>query len=88
MAAPKTSRADAVFEGGGVKGIAFAGAIAAAGPLAVRTIKETMRGGLADAVAAATAREHEVQQALRTTDDFAEGVRATAERRPPEFTGR
>jgi enoyl-CoA hydratase/carnithine racemase len=68
--------------------LAFAGAIAAAGPLAVRTIKETMRGGLADAVAAATAREHEVQQALRTTDDFAEGVRATAERRPPEFTGR
>ena len=30
MAAQKTSRADAVFEGGGVKGIAFAGAIAAA----------------------------------------------------------
>jgi NTE family protein len=30
VAAHKTSRADAVFEGGGVKGIAFAGAIAAA----------------------------------------------------------
>lgn len=30
MAAVKSDRADAVFEGGGVKGIAFAGAIAAA----------------------------------------------------------
>ena len=67
---------------------ALAGEIAASAPLAVRAIKETMRGVLAARIAAATAREHEVQQALRHTDDFAEGVRATAERRPPEFTGR
>jgi len=66
---------------------AFAREIAAAGPLAVLAIKETMRGDLAARVAAATAREHDVQQALRSTDDFAEGVRATAERRAPEFTG-
>src|SRR5262249_50295057 len=67
---------------------AFAGEIAASGPLAVRAIKETMRGGRAEQIAAATAREHAMQQALRSTADFAEGVRATAERRPPEFTGR
>ncbi len=67
---------------------AFAAEIAAAGPLAVLAIKQTMRGDLADRIRAVTAREHEAQQALRSTADFAEGVRATAERRPPEFTGR
>jgi 2-(1,2-epoxy-1,2-dihydrophenyl)acetyl-CoA isomerase len=68
--------------------LAFAAEIAASGPLAVLAIKETMRGGLAEQVRAVTAREHEAQQALRGTDDFAEGVRATAERRAPVFTGR
>jgi 2-(1,2-epoxy-1,2-dihydrophenyl)acetyl-CoA isomerase len=68
--------------------VAFAAEIAASGPLAVLAIKETMRGGLAEQVRAVTAREHEAQQVLRGTDDFAEGVRATAERRAPQFTGR
>lgn len=66
----------------------FAAEIAAAGPLAVLSIRETMRGDLADRVRAATAREHTEQQRLRETDDFREGVAATSERRPPEFTGR
>jgi enoyl-CoA hydratase/carnithine racemase len=37
-----------------------------------------------------TATEHELkeQTALRKTDDFKEGVKATAERRLPNFTGR
>jgi 2-(1,2-epoxy-1,2-dihydrophenyl)acetyl-CoA isomerase len=62
--------------------------IAGSGPLALRAIKETMRAALVEQLRVATAREHDMQQALRFTDDFAEGVRATAERRPPEFTGR
>jgi enoyl-CoA hydratase/carnithine racemase len=66
----------------------FAGEIAASGPLAVRSIRQTMRGQLADAVAAATDREDAEQIRLRTTEDFAEGIRASAARREPNFTGR
>lgn len=62
--------------------------IAASGPLAVRSIRATMRGDLAARVKAATDHENEEQDRLRPTDDFAEGVRATAERRTPNFTGR
>ena len=68
--------------------VAFAAEIAASAPLALLAIRETMRGDLADRVRAATAREKEQQQRLRGTDDFAEGVAAVAERRPPNFTGR
>jgi enoyl-CoA hydratase/carnithine racemase len=68
--------------------LAFASEIAASGPLALLSIRETMRGDLADRVRAATAREHSEQQRLRTTDDFAEGIRASGERRAPRFTGR
>jgi enoyl-CoA hydratase/carnithine racemase len=66
----------------------LAAEIASAAPLAVRSIRETMRAGLADAVAAATAREDAEQSWLRTTADWAEGVRASAERRDPRFEGR
>ena len=62
--------------------------IASAAPLAVRSIRETMRAGLADAVAAATAREDQEQDRLRRTADWAEGVKASAERREPKFEGR
>jgi 2-(1,2-epoxy-1,2-dihydrophenyl)acetyl-CoA isomerase len=62
--------------------------IAASAPLAVRAIRKTMRGALADAVSAATDIEHAAQQILRRTEDYKEGVTATAERRPPDFVGR
>ncbi len=68
--------------------IALAMEIAASGPLAVQAIRRTMRGDLAKWVRDATERESDVQNALRSTDDFAEGVRAMAERRPPRFVGR
>jgi enoyl-CoA hydratase/carnithine racemase len=67
---------------------AFAGEIAASGPLAVHSIRQTMRGQLADAVAAATDREDAEQIRLRATEDFGEGVRASGARRQPKFTGR
>jgi 1,4-dihydroxy-2-naphthoyl-CoA synthase len=66
--------------------VAFAAAIAASAPMAVESIRATMRGDLADRVAAATVREAAEQARLRVTADFAEGTRATAERRPPRFT--
>ena len=62
--------------------------IAAAGPLALRSIRATMRGPLVEQVRAAMAHERAEQTRLQATEDFREGVAATAERRPPRFTGR
>ena len=67
---------------------ALAAEIAASAPLAVRSIRETMRGDLAARVRAATDLERAEQERLSRTEDFAEGVRATAERRPADFRGR
>jgi 2-(1,2-epoxy-1,2-dihydrophenyl)acetyl-CoA isomerase len=61
--------------------------IAISAPLAVRSIRETLRGGLAERIRAATDREKLEQERLQKTDDFKEGVRAMAERRPPSFRG-
>lgn len=65
----------------------MAAEIAASAPLAVRSIRETMRGDLAARIRAATDRELAEQERLRQTDDYQEGVRATAERRPARFGG-
>ena len=66
----------------------LAAEIAAAGPLAVRSIRGTMRAGLADRVRAATDHELAEQERLQHTADFAEGIAASAERRAPRFEGR
>jgi 2-(1,2-epoxy-1,2-dihydrophenyl)acetyl-CoA isomerase len=66
----------------------LAAEIAAAAPLAVRAIRSTQRAGLAERVSEAMAAELAAQDRLRQTADFAEGVRASAERRPPRFEGR
>lgn len=61
--------------------------IAENAPLAVQRTRAALRAGLADAVRAQTADEAIEQAALRRTADFAEGVRAVAERRAGRFTG-
>jgi enoyl-CoA hydratase/carnithine racemase len=66
----------------------LAAEIAGSAPLAVRSIRETMRGDLAERVRAALVRERAEQERLNQTEDFREGVRATAERREARFTGR
>jgi len=66
----------------------LAAEIAASAPLAVRSIRETMRGHLAAEVRAATEREGAEQNRLRQTADFREGIAATAQRRPARFEGR
>lgn len=66
---------------------AMAAEIAAAAPLAVRSIRSTMRAPLVDAVRRAVEREASEQARLRQTADFREGVTASAERREPDFSG-
>ena len=67
--------------------IALAAEIAASAPLAIRSIRATMRGDLAERVREATAHELSEQGKLFPTADFAEGVAATAERRAAVFKG-
>ncbi|MDQ3676932.1 MAG: enoyl-CoA hydratase/isomerase family protein [Actinomycetota bacterium] len=66
----------------------LAGELLACAPLAIGMAK-----GVIDAAARpalATTLEHEVaiQQICAQSEDFAEGLRAVAERRPPDFSGR
>jgi len=66
----------------------LAAEIAENAPLGVVATRATLRLGLADRVAAATAHELEEQTRLRKSADFKEGVKAMAERRVPNFVGR
>jgi 2-(1,2-epoxy-1,2-dihydrophenyl)acetyl-CoA isomerase len=67
--------------------LGYAGELAASGPLAVRSIRATLRQGLVEAARRAMADESAEQERLRVTADFAEGVRAAADRREPRFEG-
>ena len=67
--------------------VALAEEIATSSPLAVRSIRQTMRGHLAEQIREATAHEAAEQATLFGTSDFREGVSAAAERRPPRFSG-
>jgi enoyl-CoA hydratase/carnithine racemase len=64
----------------------LAAEIAENAPLAVQSTRATLRHELAEKVKAQTDHEFAEQSALRKTKDYAEGVRAVAERRPGNFT--
>ena len=68
--------------------IRLAQEIAECSPLGLLSTRATMRAGLAERVLAATNHELAEQTRLRATEDFAEGVKANAERRPANFRGR
>ena len=63
----------------------LASEIALSAPLAVESVRATLRGNIADLVHAATQHEMAEQLRLRQTNDFAEGAKAMAERRTPNF---
>lgn len=62
--------------------------IAENSPLGLMSTRATMRAGLADRVKAQTDHELAEQTWLRETEDFQEGIKATAERRAGNFKGR
>lgn len=63
-------------------------AIATSAPLALRSIRSTLRGDLAGEVEAAIEKEVVEQSRLMASSDFREGIAAVAARRIPTFTGR
>jgi len=68
--------------------IELAREIAENAPLAVVSVREQVRPGLADAVKATTDIEGREQFKLQQTEDHREGVKAVSERRPGNFKGK
>jgi 2-(1,2-epoxy-1,2-dihydrophenyl)acetyl-CoA isomerase len=66
---------------------ALAADIAMSAPLAIQSIRATMRAPLLDEIQNVMARECQEQERLRKTSDFDEGLRAMSERRVPHFHG-
>ena len=67
--------------------IRLATEITESAPLAVQAIRKTQRLELLSELPSAIKRELSEQARLKRTSDFREGVSASAERRPPEFSG-
>lgn len=70
------------------RAIALAQEMAESAPLAVQSIRATLRRDLAERVTAVNQREMAEQIRQFQSDDFREGIAATAQRRAPVFTGR
>ena len=65
----------------------LAAEIAGSAPLAVRSIRRTLRGDIVHGFAAMVDHERSEQLRLMETSDFREGIAASMARRPPEFRG-
>ncbi|MFT4571486.1 MAG: enoyl-CoA hydratase/carnithine racemase [Hyphomicrobiaceae bacterium] len=66
----------------------LANAVAEAAPIAVRGIKQTLRGTFDRTIDDALVREAAVQEKTFETEDAAEGIRAIREKRTPDFKAR
>jgi enoyl-CoA hydratase/carnithine racemase len=66
----------------------LAHSIAANGPLAVRSLKETLRGSATRTIDDAVVREAEAQAVTFKSSDAREGITAIREKREPKFSGR
>jgi 2-(1,2-epoxy-1,2-dihydrophenyl)acetyl-CoA isomerase len=66
---------------------ALAARIAASAPLAIRSIRQTLRGPLAASARTAMQRERTEQERLMQTTDWREGIAAVRDRRPASFSG-
>ncbi|NDF66217.1 MAG: enoyl-CoA hydratase/isomerase family protein, partial [Betaproteobacteria bacterium] len=62
--------------------------IALSAPIALESVRATLRQGLVEQLRAAVIRESAEQYQQFKTEDFKEGVRAMTERRPPNFQRR
>ena len=63
----------------------YAQEISKSAPLAIESIRKTLRGDLADRVERATLHEASEQARLVKTKDWVEGISASSERREPNF---
>ena len=72
---------------GGEEAMALAREIATAAPLAVRSIRQTLRAGLTAAVRDALERELQEQQRLWRTKDSEIGIAASLSHSVPQFIG-
>jgi enoyl-CoA hydratase/carnithine racemase len=68
--------------------LALAREIAANAPLAARAVKQALAASVGRPPAEGRAPVNALRATLDATEDYAEGLRAFAERRPPEFRGR
>jgi enoyl-CoA hydratase/carnithine racemase len=66
----------------------LAGELAARPPLALRTLKVVLNRGAEAPLETALELERKAYAWLRSTEDYAEGVRSFLEKRPPRYTGR
>lgn len=66
----------------------MAQSIAANGPIAVRALKQTLRGSATRTLEEAIVREADTQAKTFETDDAREGISAVKAKREPRFTGR